>query len=163
MIKFRPLPRLRVQLPFERSFTQAEFLRLKRGIEPQSMEERWHIFFKDPWLHFVRSWTGCCVYKVRLEKRGEVYRIGVVWANRDKRQYGVTNAQEDAERLSFLIDHLLLGWEQRSAVKAVSSRSGWRLAARSRNGAMSRNSELWALRNVVNLRRNRKKREGSAI
>jgi hypothetical protein len=113
MIKPRPLPRLRVQLPFERSFTEAQFLRLKRGIEPQSMEERWHIFFKDPCLYFVRSWTGFCVYKVRLEKRGEVYRIAVVWANRDHRQYGSTDALEDAERLSFLIDHLLLGWEQR--------------------------------------------------
>ena len=109
MIKPRPLPRLRVQIPFERSFTQDEFLHLKQGIETQSMEERWHIFFEDPWLHFVRSWTGFCVYKVRLEKRGEVYRIAGACANRDKRQYGGDETREEAAILSFLIDHPLLG------------------------------------------------------
>ena len=57
MIKPRPLPRLRVQLPFQRSFTEAEFLRLKQGFVAESMEDRWHILFKDPWLTFVRSWT----------------------------------------------------------------------------------------------------------
>jgi hypothetical protein len=77
------------------------------------MEDRWHVFFNDPWLTFVRSWTGFCVYKVRLEKHDAEYRITEVWVNRDHRQYGVTDALEDAERLSFLIDHLLLGWEQR--------------------------------------------------
>jgi hypothetical protein len=114
MIKPRPLPRLRIQIPFERSFTAAEFLRLKQGIEPQSMEERWHIFFRDPWLHFVRSWTGFCVYKVRLEDSDKGCKIAEVWVSRDRRQYGGTDAREDAERLSFLIDHLLVGWEQRA-------------------------------------------------
>jgi hypothetical protein len=116
MIKPRPLPRLRVRIPFERNFTETEFLRLKQGIEPQSMEERWHIFFKDPWLHFVRSWTGFCVYRVRVEKRGEVYRIVKAIASRDSRQYGVTDPQQDVEMLCSLIDHLLLGWEQRSPI-----------------------------------------------
>src|SRR6202040_4363746 len=73
------------------------------------MEERWHIFFRDPWLHFVRSWTGFCTYKVRLKKRGEGYRVAVVWANRDKCQYGVTDPQADVEMLCSLIDHLLVG------------------------------------------------------
>jgi hypothetical protein len=113
MIKPSPLPRLRVQLPFERSFTETEFLRLKQGIELQSMEERWHIFFREPWLHFVRSWTGFCVYKVRLEKRGESCTIVGSWVSRDSRQYGGIDAREDAEMLCSLIEHLLVGWEQR--------------------------------------------------
>jgi hypothetical protein len=83
------------------------------------MEDRWHIFFKDPWLHFVRSWTGFCVYKVRLEKSDAGYRVAEVWINRDRRQYGGTDALEDAQRLSFLIEHLLVGWEQRSLLRAV--------------------------------------------
>jgi hypothetical protein len=89
-------------------------VRLKRGFVAESMEDRWHIFFKDPWLHFVRSWTGFCVYKVRIEKRGEVYKAAEVWVNRDRRQYGGDDPREEAELLSFLIDRLLLDWEQRS-------------------------------------------------
>lgn len=109
MIKPRPLPKLRVQLPFERNFTEAEVLRLKRGIEPQSMEDRWHILFKDPWLHFVRSWTGFCVYKVRVESDPAGCKVSEAWASREKRQYSVTDVHEDVELLSGAIDDLLLG------------------------------------------------------
>jgi hypothetical protein len=114
MIKPRPLPRLRVQLPFQRSFTEAEFLRLKQGFVAESMEDRWHILFKDPWLTFVRSWTGFCVYKVRLEQHDTRYTIAQVWVNRDRCQYGGDDPREEARLLSFLIDRLLLGLEQRS-------------------------------------------------
>jgi hypothetical protein len=114
VIKPRPLPRLRIQIPFERSFTQSEFLRLKRGFVAESMEDRWHIFFKDPWLTFVRSWTGFCVYKVRLEKNDPGNGIAEVWVNRDRRQYGGDDTQEETDILSHLIDHLLLDWERRS-------------------------------------------------
>ena len=85
-------------------------MRLKRGFVAESMEDRWHIFFKDPWLHFVRSWTGFCVYKVRIEKRGEVYKAAEVWVNRDRRQYGGDDTREETELWSFLIGRLLLGW-----------------------------------------------------
>ena len=112
MIKPRPLPKLRVQLPFERNFTEAEVLRLKRGIEPQSMEDRWHILFKDPWLTFVRSWTGFCVYKVRLEVSDGGCKIVQAFASRDAKQYGGTDAQDDVGILSFLIDEFLLGRER---------------------------------------------------
>jgi hypothetical protein len=112
MRKVRPLPRLRVQIPFERSFTEAEFLRLKRGFEAESMEDRWHIFFKEPWLHFVRSWTGFCIYKVRLKKGETGGRVAGAFASRDSRQYGGTDAREDAEILSALIDELLLDGPQ---------------------------------------------------
>ena len=116
MIKPRPLPRLRVRLPFERNFTEAESLSLKRGFVAESMDDclradRWHIFFRDPWLHFVRSWTGFCVYKVRLEVSDGGCKIVRALANRNVKQYGGTDARQDVEILSFLIDHLLLGRE----------------------------------------------------
>jgi hypothetical protein len=112
VIKPRPLPRLRIQIPFERIFTEAEFLLLKRGFVAESMEDRWHIFFKDPWLHFVRSWTGFCVYKIRLEESDGGYKIVRAFASRDSKQHGGTDAREDVETLSSLIDHLLLDRDQ---------------------------------------------------
>jgi hypothetical protein len=79
VIKPRPLPRLRVQIPFERSFTRHEFLRLSRGFVAQSMEDRWHVFFTGPWLTFVRSWSGFCIYEVRMEKNDVEYRVATVF------------------------------------------------------------------------------------
>jgi hypothetical protein len=107
--QFHPMPKSRVKIPFERSFTDDEFQRLALGFAPESMDDRWFIFLEGRWLYFARSWTGFCVYKVRIEKRGEVYRIAGAWANRDKRQYGGDETREEAAILSFLIDHLLLG------------------------------------------------------
>jgi hypothetical protein len=114
VLKVHPLPRLRVQIPFERSFTEIEFSRLKRGLVAESMEERWHIFFKDQWLTFVRSWTGFCIYKVRLEEGDVGFRIAEGWASRDRSQYRGDDPREETKLLSFLIDELLLGWGQRS-------------------------------------------------
>jgi hypothetical protein len=108
VIKHRPLPRLRVQISFERSFTQQEFLRLSRGFVAQSMEDRWNIFFKDPWLTVVRICTGFCIYKVRIEKNGVEYKVTKVLINRDRRQYGGDDTREEAKLLSFLIDGMLL-------------------------------------------------------
>ena len=92
---------------------------LKRGFVAESMDDclradRWHILFKDPWLTFVRSWTGFCIYKVRLEGSDKGCKIAEVWVSRDCREYGGDDPREEAELLSFLIDHLLLDWEQRS-------------------------------------------------
>jgi hypothetical protein len=108
MIKHRPLPRLRVQIPFERSFTQQEFLRVSQGLLAERMDDRWNIFFKDPWLTVVRLWTGFCIYKVRIEKRGLEYKVTRVLINRDRRQYGGDDPREETELLSFLIDGMLL-------------------------------------------------------
>lgn len=107
MIKHRPLPRLRVQIPFERSFTQQEFLRVSQGLLAESMDDRWNIFFKDPWLTVVRVWTGFCIYKVRIERNGAEYRVAKVLVNRDRRQYGGDDPREEAELLSLLIDGML--------------------------------------------------------
>ena len=116
MIKPRPLPRLRVQLPLERNFTQNEYTRLKRGFMAESMDDRWHVFCKDPWLSFVRSWTGFCIYKVRLEGSDNGYKIAEVWVSRDRRQYGGDDPREEADLLSALINRLLVGWTQRHAL-----------------------------------------------
>jgi hypothetical protein len=109
VIKPRPLPRLRAQIPFERSFTQQEFLRLSQGFVAEGMDDRWNIFFRDPWLTVVRSWTGYCIYKVRIEKNGLECRVTKILINRDRRQYGDDDTQEEAKLLSLLIDEMLLG------------------------------------------------------
>jgi hypothetical protein len=70
------------------------------------MGDRWHIFFKEPRLHFVRSWTGFCIFKLRVEKHDAEYRITEVCVNRDRRQYGGDDTREDTELWSFLIDRL---------------------------------------------------------
>jgi hypothetical protein len=104
-----PMPELRKRVPFERQFTQEEFALMSLGVIPVEMEDKWFIFLEDSQLFFHRSWTGHCIYQLRLEKRAHGYLAAEAWVNRDKDQYQSTDDEEDMALLSFLIDNLLLG------------------------------------------------------
>jgi hypothetical protein len=101
----RPMPAARVRIPYDRAFTGDELAKLARGLVPGEMEDKWFIFFERGELFVHRSWTGVCVYVVRLNDRAVVE----AWANRDPAQYGETDDARDARMLGFVVDRLLLG------------------------------------------------------
>jgi len=106
--QIKPPPATRVALAYTRSFTAAEHARLLLGLVPAQMEDKWFIYFEDAWLHLHRSWTGACIYGVRLEPEGEGSRVAEAWASRSTEEYTRTDAAYDARLLSFLVDRLLL-------------------------------------------------------
>ncbi len=107
--KTQPLPDARVRIPFTRDFDAQERERIAVGIVPSQMEDKWFIFLEDGWLFFHRSWTGVCVYAVRLIAVGSGSAVDEAWANRDPGQYPNVDEEFDVRMLSFLIDRLLLG------------------------------------------------------
>jgi hypothetical protein len=104
-----PLPDARARIPYARSFDRAEQARVARGLVPQEMEDKWFVFLEEPWLFFHRSWTGICIYAVRLRPEGEGSTVEEALANRDPEQYRATDDAYDAAVLSFLVEALLLG------------------------------------------------------
>lgn len=68
-------------------FTDEQFLKLKRGLIPQQMEDKWFIFFENGWLYFHRSWTGFGHYKAGIVKEEEGYSINEFWAERNQEKY----------------------------------------------------------------------------
>jgi ribA/ribD-fused uncharacterized protein len=107
--KVLPLPEARTRLTIERTFSPKEYERVRRGVIPQEMEDKWFIFLEDDWLYFHRSWTGFCIYQVRLEPVADGYRVAEVWVNRDPEQYTQTEDSQDVSSLHRLIDAVLLG------------------------------------------------------
>jgi hypothetical protein len=73
------------------------------------MEDKWFIFMERDWLYFHRSWTGTCIYQIRLAREGERYVVTEALTNRKEEQYRETNNEHDSALLGFLIDNLLLG------------------------------------------------------
>jgi hypothetical protein len=53
-------------IPYRENFSAAEFAKLKDGLIPRVMEDKWFIYFDEPYLFLHRSWTGKPVYRVRL-------------------------------------------------------------------------------------------------
>ena len=100
------MPHKRGFLRFKRDFSQAEFDRLSLGEVPHQMEDKWFIFL-DPWLFFHRSWTGHCIFQLRLQTDGRGYNVAETWVNRDVQQYNSGGTAKELELLSKLIEHLL--------------------------------------------------------
>lgn len=123
--KIEPFPAARKLIPFERSYSLDEFSKIREGLIPQAMEDKWFIFFESPWLHFHRSWTGFCVYQLRLD----VTEIGVhaveAWVNRDSTQYNETDDASDVLLLAALLDSCADRQDSKAWDQFVSHK-GWR-------------------------------------
>ncbi len=104
-----PSPALRVDLGLSHSYTSSEFEQIRRGFVPMDMDERWFIYYEEPWLYIHRSWTGVCIYGVRFETSADGASIVESWANRDSDQYTETSIETDRELCTFFIGTLLLG------------------------------------------------------
>jgi hypothetical protein len=106
--KALPPPERREPLDFAAEFTDADTDLLVFGLIPKEMEDKWFICFHQGWLLFHRSWTGACIYGLRLEAMRGGSRVADSWVNRDPAQYTATDVEYDRKLVCFLIDALLL-------------------------------------------------------
>jgi hypothetical protein len=106
--KTKPLPKKRVVIPLDRFFSAAEMLKIRLGLRPEQMEDKWFIYWKDEALFFHRSWTGICMYVLRFKAEGDSARLIQAEVNRDPEQYLNVDDQYDVDLIYYLIDVLLL-------------------------------------------------------
>lgn len=76
-----PFPDVCHSVPLDRIYTPAEFSQIAAGRIPEEMEDKWFIFFEEPWLYLHRSWTGFSVFKVRFESAFGGSRVAEAWAS----------------------------------------------------------------------------------
>jgi hypothetical protein len=74
------------------------FDKLKRGLIPQAMEDKWFIYFEDDWLYFHRSWTGYGIYKAELRKKERGYSIQEFFVEQNDNEF---HCEEDENRRIF--------------------------------------------------------------
>lgn len=103
-----PLPEERITIPLERTFSPEEMSRIRQGLIPEEMEDKWFIYWQEDTLYFHRSWTGNCIYIVHFAADGDSARMVSAEVNRDPEQYKETKAELDVAMISSLIDLLLL-------------------------------------------------------
>jgi len=73
MVKPKPFKISEIAPDVTMSFTEEQYQKLRKGVGAGEMEDKWHIFFKDERLHFLRSWTGMEMYRAEIlrEKDGQ--------------------------------------------------------------------------------------------
>jgi len=107
--KTLPPPERREPLGLVAVFSDPEAELLVSGLRPAGMDDKWFICFYQGWLLFHRSWTGVCIYGLRLERLPDGVHVTDSWVNRDPTQYKGADAEYDRKLTRFLIDALLLG------------------------------------------------------
>ena len=105
-----PLPPVeqRASLDLDDVYARDELETLKKGLQPMAMEDKWAIDYDAPWLYFRRSWTGFCVFTIRLEETEPGGRIAEAWVSRNEDEYRGASLDHDTAALRFLIDGFLL-------------------------------------------------------
>lgn len=107
--KNHSMPDERERLDYAPFFDDAEADQLRLGLLPKEMEDKWFIFFEEGWLYFHRSWTGHCIFSMRLDGSPAGVRTVEVWVNRNRDQYNSAGSKADIELLGQLISNKLLG------------------------------------------------------
>ncbi len=106
--KTLPMPDQKGDLAFSGRYLLQEFGTMCQGLIPEQMEDKWFIFYEEPWLYFHRSWTGICVYQLELRKEGDRVVVTESWVNQHPEQYKQTSLSYDQKLLHFLIETMLL-------------------------------------------------------
>jgi len=96
------------QISISLELAKKQFSKIKKGLIPEAMEDKWFIFYEDQWLYFHRSWTGFGIFKAKIIRQGEGYIINEFWAERNRDIYQNNDDNEDRETFVFLIARGLL-------------------------------------------------------
>jgi hypothetical protein len=96
-----------VEVPYRSAFSAREFERIKCGLIPKDMEDKWFIYYEAPHLFLHRSWTGQGVYRLTFdEKADEALSIEALCA---KDVLSRSTPAYHARLVHWLIHNLLLG------------------------------------------------------
>ena len=98
-----------VAFPYAAEFNSAEFARLRDGLVPRTMEDKWFVYFEEPHLYFHRSWTGQPAYRLKLETTTRGAKVTeALWAS-DLAASPQADIEYQPKLVDFLLSNLLLG------------------------------------------------------
>lgn len=101
------------KLALDLEYTPAQFARIRLGLLPEQMEDKWFLYFEGDTLHMHRSWTGYENYRVRFVPTIDGgARATQLLVNDDRGQYVGHDDETEANRVEFLLNVLLAhnGW-----------------------------------------------------
>ncbi len=107
------MPDENIQFHLDWVLTDQQIDLLKTGFKPESMEDEWFIYYGNEVLNFHRSWTGYCIFQVKITEYGLDVTV-----NRNKDQYKETVLANDELRVEMLIKDTM-GWITRDVDEMI--------------------------------------------
>ncbi len=74
------------------------------GYVPEGMADRWFILMEDGWLLFHRSWSGNCIFGLKVDHLPDGVSITAGWFSRKADEYNSVDIQSDVELARTLLD-----------------------------------------------------------
>ena len=90
-----------------RSVSEEEYQALVCGFIPQDTDHRWFLYVQDNWVYLHRSWTGHCIFKLKLEVSSGNIILTDIYINRDPDQYRSVNTEADKDEANSVLTSLL--------------------------------------------------------
>lgn len=100
----RDRPETFAAISCQRDFSATQLERIRAGYQARSMEEKWDIEFREPWLCFHRSWTGLLIYRLLIERTPSGASVAEAWGYRDGSR---SSEMFDSKALDRLVDSFL--------------------------------------------------------
>jgi hypothetical protein len=96
-------------IPYRVVWTDGEFTRIRAGLIPVEMEDKWFIYYDEPHLFIHRSWSGQPVYRLAIVQSALGFEVTEsLWSTELASKPGA-DPDYQAKLLDFLISNLLLG------------------------------------------------------
>jgi hypothetical protein len=78
--------------------------RIVAGHIPEGMDDRWFILMENGWLLFHRSWTGHCIFGLKVDASSEGVSISEGWVSRKADEYSGTDIDQDVALVYTLLN-----------------------------------------------------------
>jgi hypothetical protein len=98
-----------VPLLYRSDFDAQQFARLKEGLIPRDMEDKWFIYFEEPHLFLHHSWTGKPVYRLTLKDVLNGAEVTEALWSKDLADASKLGSNYQVQLIDFLVSNLLLG------------------------------------------------------
>jgi hypothetical protein len=90
-----------------RPLSEEEYQALVSGFIPRDMDDRWFLYVQNDWVYLHRSWTGHCIFKLKLEVSSGNVILTDIHINRDSDQYRSINSEADKDEANSVLTSLL--------------------------------------------------------
>ena len=105
-----PLSDQRAKINFPHQYSIEEFQRMRYGLAPASMDEKWIVLAEGLTLRMYRSWPpNKCIYEIHLEKSNDIYQVKEVWIDKSFLDESWNSPGYSAELLHYIVQRMLLG------------------------------------------------------
>lgn len=85
------------------SLNNNQLSKLKLGLVPNEMEDKWFVYYNEGCIHFHRSWTGFEIFKAKLQLDENGCLINNFWVEQDLKKY---NEEKDERNISSFKKHI---------------------------------------------------------